>query len=219
MSVLFKLPYFLPNNEILWLNNDYTFVIGYNGSGKTILLNKMAEWAESHNYSYAFYDSQTSLSLAPQLMEQASDEEIIEIAKMIMDISPDFRDDVFDWLKAKNDDQTIKQIRPDKDVEMLREIFSMCGSGYTRMFTMLYLGLEKPELDYYFLDMPETSLHLLFARKVLDILMKNFPNTKFVITTHSPAIIDDKWDSDNIIDLSEQVVHDTAYHECDEVFC
>ena len=218
MSVLFKLPDFLPTNEVLWLEGNYTFVVGYNGSGKTLLLNKMSEWAESHNYSYAFYDSQTSLHLAPILMEQASDEDIIYIAQMIMSFSGDFKDDVFNWTKAKNG-HTVEQIGPiGEDAKLLREIFSMCGNGYSRMFTMLYLGIENQGSDYYFLDLPEASLHLHLAQAVLSILMKNFPYTKFVITTHSPEIIQNRWDESNIIEMSMNVVKETTEHKWDEIF-
>jgi len=218
MSVLFELPDYLPAKKIYWKDANYTFVVGPNGSGKTFLLNKMAEWAEEKNYSYAFYDATTSLSIAPLLMEQASDEDIIYVAKMIMDFSMDFRDDVFNWTKAKNG-HTTDQIGPiGKDAKLLREVFSMCGNGYTRMFVMLYFGIQNMGNDYYFLDMPETSLHKHLSRQVINILMKNFPYTKFVISTRSPDIIDIGWTEDTVIEMTEDYVNKCRDFKYDEIF-
>ena len=219
MSILYKLPEFLPSNEVLWQEGDYTFVVGPNGSGKTLLLNKMAEWAESHNYSYSFYDAMTSLELAPILMEQASDEDIIFVAKMFMEFSGDFKDDVFNWTKAKNG-HTVDQIGPiGGDADLLREIFKMSGSGYSRLFVMLYMAIDEGMgTEYYFLDMPEASLHIHLARYVLQILMRNFPYTKFVITTHSPDIIDDRWDTNHIIEMKSEYIKDCQNHKWDEIF-
>ena len=218
MSVLFNLPTFLPHNKVLWNDGNYTFVVGPNGCGKTILLNKMAEWAEEKNYSYSFYDSQTSLQLAPLLMDEASDEDIIYVAEMIMRFSMDFKDDVFNWTKAKNG-HTVEQIGSiGQDAETLRKIFHMCGNGYSRMFVMLYMGIQDQGKDYYFLDLPEASLHIHLARHVLAILMKNFPYTKFVISTHSPDIIDSKWNNENVIEMTVDYIKDTENFKFDEIF-
>jgi len=218
MSVLFELPDYLPANKIYWKDTNYTFVIGPNGSGKTLLLNKMAEWAEEKNYSYAFYDDTTSLSAAPLFMEQASDEDIIYVAKMIMKFSMDFKDDVFNWTKAKNG-HTVDQIGPiGKDAKLLREVFSMCGNGYTKMFVMLYLGIQNTGSDYYFLDLPETSLHIHLARHIINILMQNFPYTKFVISTHSPDIIAIGWNENTVIEMTEDYMNKCREFKWDEIF-
>jgi len=218
-KILFNLPEFLPSNKVLWRNTDYTFIVGMNGVGKTFLLNQMIAWSTHKNYSYAHYDSDTALNIVDDLIDSTSDEDIIYIAKLIMDFSMDFKDDVFNWTKAANN-HSVDQIGPiGEDATLLRKIFHRAGNGYLRMFTILCLGVQKKgDLDYYFLDLPEASLHILLARKILDILMHDFNLTKFVITTHSPDIIEDKWSDENVISMKCEFSDEAEKFEFDEEF-
>lgn len=217
-KIQFNLPDYLPTRKVLWNNTNATFVIGPNGTGKTILLNMMADWAYSHNYTYNFYNALTAIDEAPALIDNASDDDIIYVCKMMSEFSMDFNDDIMGWAKAKNN-HTYDQIGDfHQDADLLRDVLRMCGSGYTRMFVLLYLGGQDTGIDYYFLDMPETSMHMVIAQKIINILMNNFPYTKFVISTHSPEVISGNWHDNNVIELKTDYIKDCQDFKFDEVF-
>lgn len=169
------------DTTVAWNNNDVTYIIGHNGSGKTLLLNEMRVWCDEKKYTYVFYDAETALSEADWYIDNASDDVIKLSCKKMIEFSYDFNDDINGWAKVLKKD-------PD-DPTLLRYVLGMCGAGYTRIFLMLAKAYSQIEVGYYFLDLPETSLHTLIAGKITDFLMSQFEYTKFVIATNSPEVI------------------------------
>ena len=180
----FKLP--IIATPIEWYNRNITYIIGSNGTGKTMLINQMKEWCNNNQYNYNAYDATVALQEAHYLIEHASDIDIKHACKKMADLSMDFKDELRRWFKEKKDDDDIFE-----DVKTLRTVLELAGSGYTRLFVMTIKAISNPSADYYFLDMPETSLHISMASIISKYIYANFPYMKIVIATHSPEVIRD----------------------------
>jgi len=206
MNVLFNLPSHLPKSKLLWTNKDITYLVGQNGSGKTLTIMQMAAWCESKGYSYVVYDAMTALYEAPELIENATPQELKIVCKQMADFSFDFQDDLKRWSSGSIEDAL-------NDDSLLRSVLKMIGNGYTRMFVMLYkVVLKEPE--YYFLDLPETSLHVVITRELPRLLMRFSPLSKFVISTHSPEIYREEGDYQTIdMDESYELNDELIYEE------
>ena len=183
-SQAFKLP--IIATPIEWYNTNITYIIGSNGTGKTMLINQMKEWCNNNQYNYNAYDATVALQEAHYLIEHASDIDIKHACKKMADLSMDFKDELTNWFKEKKDDDDTYLF---EDVKTLRTVLELSGSGYTRLFVMTIKAISNPSADYYFLDMPETSLHISLSRCIADYIYSNFPYMKIVIATHSPQVI------------------------------
>jgi ABC-type Mn2+/Zn2+ transport system ATPase subunit len=202
-QIHFTLPYL--GTPVDWNNGNRTYIIGYNGSGKTLLLKEMMKWCDTKGYGYAHYDAVTALSEAEYYIANASDENIIFACKKMSEFSMDFNDDIMGWAKWKNGD-TFDQIGDfHKDVDLLKHVLGMCGAGYTRMFFMMIKALENPTADYYFMDLPETSMHIMLAERIVDFLMTHFEYMRFAVATHSPEVVKDVWNDDGSRDKSDVI--------------
>jgi len=189
------LPYL--ETEVAWNNNDRTYIIGTNGSGKTLLLNEMKAWCDTKQYNYVSYYAAYALEEAAYYIENASDDAVRFAADKLYSFSFDFKDDIVGWAKALDKEET--------DPELLREVFKMCGAGYSRVFVMLVKAFDNPDADYYFMDLPETSLHLHLAGVIVDFLMNHFEYMKFVVTTHSPEVVQNVWNQDGSRDKTDVI--------------
>ncbi len=210
-SQAFKLP--IIATPIEWYNRNITYIIGSNGTGKTMLINQMKEWCNNNQYNYNAYDATVALTEAYYLIQHASDIDIKHACKKMADLSIDFKDEL-GWFKEKKDDDDIFE-----DVKRLRTILELAGSGYTRLFVMTIKAISNPSADYYFLDMPETSLHISLASCISKYIYVNFPYMKIVIATHSPQVIRDVYSnteeaeeaSYEIIELDKYFAGDSHY--------
>lgn len=180
---VFKLP--IISSPIVWHNTNNTYIIGSNGTGKSMLINQMKEWCNNNQYNYNAYDATVALTEAYYLIQHASDIDIKHACKKMADLSMDFKDELTNWFKEKGDDNLYIY----DDVKTLRTVLELSGSGYTRLFVMTIKAISNPSADYYFLDMPETSLHISLARCISEYIYANFPYMKIVIATHSPQVI------------------------------
>lgn len=220
--MILNIPYI--NEKVQWNNGDLTYIVGANGSGKTLLMEAMMDWCDDMGYTYAHYDAISALSEAKYLIDQATDDDIIYACKMMCKISIDFRDDIAVWAKAGNN-HTLEQIGDYmQDHILLRNVLSMAGTGYTRFFVLTMKAILNPAANYYFLDLPETSLHPHLAKQISKYLMAMFPYMKIVITTHSPQILDRMYkedgslDMDNIIELPTGYIKEADDHRFNEIF-
>lgn len=208
----FKLP--IIATPIKWYNRNITYIIGSNGTGKTMLINQMKEWCNNNQYNYNAYDATVALQEASYFINHASDIDIKHACKKMADLSMDFKDELRRWFKEKKDDDDIFE-----DVKTLRTVLELAGSGYTRLFVMTIKAISNPSADYYFLDMPETSLHISLASCISKYIYANFPYMKIVIATHSPQVIRDVYSnteeaeetSYEIIELDKYFAGDSHY--------
>ena len=92
--------------------------------------------------------------------------------------------------------------------------FNSMSSGYSAIWDIvadLMLRMEKQSQRTFRFDMPgivlideiETHLHLELQKKIMDILTGIFPNIQFVVTTHSPFILNS---------LENVVIYDLENH-------
>lgn len=222
MAKIFHIPYI--NEKVLWNDGDKTYIVGANGSGKTLLMGAMMDWCEDSGYNYSHYDAMAALDEAPFLIQKSSDEDIIYSCKIMCELSLDFKDDIAGWAKAGNN-HSFEQIGDYmQDHILLRNVLSMAGTGYTRFFVLTMKAVLNPTAEYYFLDMPESSLHIMLAQRVVGYLMAKFPYMKIIITTHSPSIIQREYtdsgslDMTNIIELPNGYIREADDHHFNEVF-
>lgn len=213
-QINFTIPYL--KTPVEWNNNDITYIIDSNGTGKTLLLNEMKKWCDNNQYKYVSYDAVCALYEAEYYIENASDDAIKFAATKLNDFSYDFKDDIGGWAKALKKDTT--------DPELLRHVFSMCGAGYKRVLVMLIKAFDTPDADYYFMDLPETSLHIHLSEVIVNFLMQHFEYMKFVVATHSPEVLQTVYDCDgnldktNIIELNFDYINQEQNRKCDEQF-
>ncbi len=209
MQTTFDVPHFA---KITWHHEDVTYIIGPNGVGKTLLLNEMMDYCDRNGINYNHYDAITALRHADFLINDSDDMDIILSCRFMAELSYDFAEDVKRWASVMG--------YPDgkgdymEDPKVLRHVLSVCGNGYTRMFIMTVLAMRNPSAGYYFMDLPETSLHIMLMRKIADYLMAHFQHMKFVFATHSPemlASLPGVWDGENktkLINLPEDYFTD-----------
>ena len=92
--------------------------------------------------------------------------------------------------------------------------FNSMSSGYSAIWDIvadLMLRMEKQSQRTFRFDMPgivlideiETHLHLELQKKIMDILTGIFPNVQFIVTTHSPFILNS---------LENVVIYDLENH-------
>ena len=204
-SQTFNLP--IIATPIEWYNMNITYIIGSNGTGKTMLIDQMKEWCNNNQYNYNAYDATVALTEAYYLIQHASDIDIKHACKKMADLSFDFKEELRRWFKEKKDDDAIFE-----DVKTLRTILELSGSGYTRLFVMTIKAISNPSADYYFLDMPETSLHISLASIISKYIYANFPYMKIVIATHSPQVISDVYsNADEAEEASYEIIELDKY--------
>lgn len=206
---VFKLP--IISAPIVWHDKNITYIIGSNGTGKSMLINQMKEWCNNNQYNYNKYDATTALTEASYFINHASDIDIKHACKKMADLSMDFKEELTRWFKEEGDDDLYIY----DDVKTLRTVLELSGSGYTRLFVMTIKAISNPSADYYFLDMPETSLHISLSRCIADYIYSNFPYMKVVIATHSPQVISNVYS--NAEESSYEIIElDKYFHDHDE---
>lgn len=94
--------------------------------------------------------------------------------------------------------------------------FNTLSSGFSAILDIvldIILRMEKGNKNVFKFDMPgivlideiETHLHLSLQKKVLDILTTIFPNIQFIISTHSPFVLN-SLDNVVIYDLEKHII-------------
>lgn len=197
--VKLTIPYI--DREVEWHNGNLTNIIGMNGAGKTLLLQEMMDYCDTNGITYVTYNAITALNDAKYILEYGNDEDIIYAAKMMMHLSIDFKDDMFCWAKAMNGHSFDNMGDYRNNIKIVKHVLSMCGAGYTRLFVITHNAVKAMGADYYFLDLPETSLHINLARHLTDYLLMNFKYTKMVMATHSPEVVSFHLDREHLISL------------------
>ncbi len=80
------------------------------------------------------------------------------------------------------------------------------SSGEKQMLVILLTVLIEDNLPYtLFMDEPETSLHIDWQQRLIDMIIELNPNVQIILTTHSPAVIMNGW-TDNVTEVSDIIV-------------
>ena len=81
------------------------------------------------------------------------------------------------------------------------------SSGEKVLLIILMTALtQNQQHRIFFIDEPETSLHIEWQRKLIGFIRELNPNAQLIIATHSPAIIMEGW-LDKVFEVSELIVN------------
>ena len=183
----------LMDTNASWLQCPQTYIYGGMGSGKTLLLKGMMNYCDAEGISYEHYDAEGTLSMFNVYLTY-EDQYIAFACQLIGKVLPDFRNDIYGWMKE--DPDTYKHhMDMDlylKNINILKEVIQMSGTGYMHILCMVLKIIMSPTSDYYFLDHPGRSLHPHVERLMMFIMMSICPYTKVVMTTYSQEIAEYK---------------------------
>ena len=158
----------------------------------------MMKWCYTDDFTYAHYDAVTALyEFDDFLFSPTAD--IILACRMMSVVFKDFEDDLKAWCKTIDDKPLITFEDYEEKIDLIKRVISMSGNGYKRMFVMVMKALRTSHPNFYFMDLPETSMHIMIARELTEFMMGNFEYTKFIVATHSPDLI--SYGCENYIDL------------------
>lgn len=71
--------------------------------------------------------------------------------------------------------------------------FELLSSGEKELIKMMFIAYTAKDNDLVILDEPENSLHFDWQKNLINSFLKALPNTKIILTTHSPAMIMNGW--------------------------
>lgn len=170
---------------------------------ETVLLLNPEEWFLRVNYAKNFYESDESRSLSLSLTNKTKREkrrkEIEIVNNILMTILPNVDDIRFNEkdIPNKRTPQPIVEFKTPygwveaKDLSLgYRTSMAWMVDFASRMFD-LYPESENPlaEPAVVLIDEIDLHLHPKWQRDLLDWLSNLFPNTQFIVTTHSPLIV------------------------------
>lgn len=64
-----------------------------------------------------------------------------------------------------------------------------CGTGVSQVLSILYVAITAESPKIIIIDEPNSFLHPGAARKLIEILKRDFPQHQYIVSTHSPEII------------------------------
>jgi len=64
-----------------------------------------------------------------------------------------------------------------------------CGTGVSQVLAILYVAITAEAPKVIIIDEPNSFLHPGAARKLIEILKRNFPQHQYIVSTHSPEVI------------------------------
>ena len=176
------------NHSLFWSENDFVQSTNEQSTVNVLLDKANLEKAQSIKY----YDGHASIEKAKEVINNSTDEELINSCKAMADLSLDFKDDVLGWARHLNGN-TFEQIGDfTSDPKVYRTVMDLCGNGYTKLYGLYLKTLSKPDL--LFINQPMTSLHPHLGSHIILHLTKISPKTKFIITeSNGFADIDSQW--------------------------
>lgn len=170
---------------IEYLLNDYTILLSIDDSKFKHLVN-FSKWCDSEDIPHITYNlNNENFNIEYWLENEANI--IARVVKNLGIISKDFMDH-FDKFAEYYDVSVSTLEQMVENIDVVKEVLRLTGSGYQKLFIMLLKAEKSRNASYYFLYLPETSLHPLLAEKVLDILRGCFKYMRFVLATNLDRI-------------------------------
>jgi hypothetical protein len=173
--------------ELKWDNGSFTGIAGRNTDVLKHVLTVMMQWCEDKKYDYITYNIDEDFYYIDEYLKTCTVDEIAFACIILCTFSYDFDQDVTLWMdKCKKPYNTKLNILDEfiDNVDILKRVLILSGSGYARLFIMIVTGLKNPNATYYFLHLPETSLHVLLVEKLISLLLRVFPQMKIVFSSN-----------------------------------
>jgi hypothetical protein len=172
--------------SIEYLLNDYTIILSVNDD-KFRQIKKLSEWCITEGIQHVTYNLNNEIFDIEYWLKNATTEEIVRATRMIINVSSDFEKDVENFeahykVKLKTKAQLLECIG------IVKTILRLTGSGYQKLFIIFLKAIQSKNASYYFLYLPETSLHQMLAEKVLDLLLGNFKYMRIIFATNLERI-------------------------------
>lgn len=94
-------------------------------------------------------------------------------------------------IPAENNNLNINLVidEPDSERDDLLISLNDCGTGVSQVLAILYVAITAEFPQIIIIDEPNSFLHPGAARKLIEILKRNFSQHQYIISTHSPEII------------------------------
>lgn len=157
---------------------------------------------------YKNYQIELSTQMS-KMMAQSDSESAFSDVKKLFDDRLALQDTIDDLLKESG-----KRLNRDKgEIEFILKAdneshsYKSLSAGEKQMLLILLTVFMQEGKDaILIMDEPEISLHVDWQRRLLDVITKMNPNCQVIVSTHSPAMILNGWQSavDNISDLASQ---------------
>lgn len=190
-----------------WVNGDYTVIVADETDSKREVLVKMIDWCNVNSFEYVTYNLDEVFDIKQYLAESTTFE-IVSATLMIKRIFTDLDRDFDMFSKARNIQlKTVDDYL--NNIDLVKEVLMLCGSGYTKIFIMFLKAIKAPTAGYYFLYLPETSLHFMVFQKLLELLLVYFRHLKVIFASNYDRLEDSAvfhrsidFDKANIINLN-----------------
>ena len=108
-----------------------------------------------------------------------------------------FEDIMNEFLKDSGKKIDLTKSKPEFVLESGRRIsmYDLSSGEKQILYIMLKVLLQEKKEYIMFLDEPEISLHIDWQEVLIDKILKLNPNCQIIISTHSPSLLFDGWDS------------------------
>jgi len=210
--------FLMPENKIIEENNKFKFlVIGFPQNRYTknkINFESSNEPHISDLKSIIFNeDSGINKLFAKFIVDNEKNENVKPVVNKIKEIIKTIIESEFDIAEIERDESNQETLliktneNPDGiDAELLsdgyKDLIGWIGYFCKKMY---YAAKQKNRFENIsaicLIDEIDTYLHPKWQRKILSVLINNFPNTQFIVTTHSPLILQGQ---KNIIELKNE---------------
>jgi len=176
------------------LNEDVNIICGANGSGKSTLLDEIHSVTINRHDSIEFADSSASL-IVDYIYDSVSQNKFLILQQDKVDLSVVYSiADEFIYgkkvIREYSRELTFQMDQSDKKIPM-----SELSSGEKSfLYILLTVAYQNGMPSVLIVDDPETHLHIVLQKELIDLIRKINPNCQIIFATHSPQIISHYWD-------------------------
>ena len=179
-----KIPHI--NKTVVYPGTDMYQVIGANGSGKTLFLRELMKTLRAEELSVIYNTSADYPILSERFLNRCSEKDITYAIQQLGSLSIDFRESYDRWKEHGISDL---------------EFIEKEGNGTSQILKILLKLNSEPDVNFCLLDMPEASVHLTLLRALIRAYTQWFPQTKFVVATHSPEVFNRDYECVSLDDI------------------
>jgi len=183
------------------LNEDVNIIYGSNGSGKSTLLDEIHSATINGHDRIEFADSSASL-IVDYIYNSVSQNKFLILQQDKVDLSLIYSiADEFIYgkkvIREYSRELMFQLDQSDKRIPMSE----LSNGEKSFLYILLTVAYQKGNPSVLIVDDPETHLHIVLQKELIDLIKKINPNCQIIFATHSPQIISHYWDE--TFDLDE----------------